>query len=123
MELPHPLRRLPFTGAEVLAGRILAGLNTRIAMPAGLAPRPRHWLPRRLPSSPRPMHPGGSGKAPHPHGTQTGSGVDRRPGQDKAAELGFDVTLTDMGEATTDLLTAAQNLLVVVSTYGEGRDA
>ena len=25
-----------------------------------------------------------------------------------------------MGEATTDLLTAAQNLLVVVSTYGEG---
>ena len=123
MELPHIPSDVPFTGEQKawLAG-FLAGLNTRIAMPAGLAPAttaPAAPQAAEQPEADAP--PAGPGKLLILYGTQTGNAewiADQA--KDKAAELGFDVTLTDMGEATTDLLTAAQNLLVVVSTYGEG---
>lgn len=127
MELPHIPSDVPFTGEQKawLAG-FLAGLNTRMAMPAGLVPAataptaPQAAAqPAAQPAAAAP--PTGPGKLLILYGTQTGNAewiADQA--KDTAAELGFDVTLADMGEATLDQLAAAQSLLVVVSTYGEG---
>ena len=103
MELPHIPSDVPFTGEQKawLAG-FLAGLNTRIAMPAGLAPAttaPAAPQAAEQPEADAP--PAGPGKLLILYGTQTGNAewiADQA--KDKAAELGFDVTLTDMGEAT-----------------------
>ncbi|GED97435.1 sulfite reductase subunit alpha [Gordonia crocea] len=135
MELPYYPSDTPFNGEQKawLAG-FLAGLNTRLAMPAGAAvptagavggpvatlERPADGTAAE-PAAAEAAAPAGPGSLLIIYGTQSGNAewiADQA--KDAATELGFDVTLADMGEATLEQVAGATKLLAVVSTYGEG---
>ncbi|MFT4088592.1 MAG: sulfite reductase subunit alpha [Gordonia sp. (in: high G+C Gram-positive bacteria)] len=116
MELPYIPSDVPFTGEQKawFAG-FLAGLNSRMAMPAGFDGQQAAAL-------------AGTGQQALGaagllivYGTQTGNAeMVAEQAKDSAAELGLQAVLADMSDVTAAQVAAAGRLLVVVSTYGEG---
>ncbi|GAC70698.1 sulfite reductase subunit alpha [Gordonia soli] len=114
MQLPYIPSDVPFTGDQKawLAG-FLAGLNTRIAMPAG--------------------GPGSAGPAAADdaapagvalqiaYGSQTGTAeLLTEQAEALAREAGFVPATCALDDLTTDALSAVRRLLIITSTYGEG---
>ncbi|WP_448223157.1 sulfite reductase subunit alpha [Gordonia iterans] len=117
MELPYIPADIPFTGDQKawFAG-FMAGLNTRMAMPTGVADAA---LAGTATSTLAPA--GGPGPLLIAYGTQTGNAeLIADQASEAAAALGFGVRTADMSDLTAADLAVAGKLLVVVSTYGEG---
>ncbi|MFT3663011.1 MAG: sulfite reductase subunit alpha [Gordonia sp. (in: high G+C Gram-positive bacteria)] len=117
MELPYIPSDIPFTGDQkAWFSGFMAGLNTRMAMPTGVA---EAALAGTATSTLAPE--GGPGPLLIAYGTQTGNAeMIAEQAAEAAAGLGFSVRVADMGDLTVADVAAASKLLVVVSTYGEG---
>ena len=116
MQLPYIPADVPFTGDQKawLAG-FLAGLNTRLAMPAGAA------VPGAVAAAETAATPTADVTLQIIYGTQTGNAdYVAEKVQTYAKEHGFDAVVSDMADMDLDTLAAVRRLIVVVSTYGEG---
>ncbi|MDL9946043.1 sulfite reductase subunit alpha [Gordonia sp. ABSL11-1] len=118
MQLPYIPADIPFTGDQKawLAG-FLAGINTRIAMPAGAPPA---GVPVGGTATVDAAAPGGI-PLQIVYGSQTGTAEWlSEQAEALAREHGFEPVRCDLDALDITALSAVRRLLVITSTYGEG---
>ncbi|MFW0784225.1 sulfite reductase flavoprotein subunit alpha [Gordonia sp. CPCC 206044] len=114
MQLPYIPADVPFTGDQKawLAG-FLAGLNTRVSMPAATSPETA--------TSSIVVAPEGGVPLQIAYGSQTGTAeMVADQAETLARAQGFDPERCDLDTLDMTALSAARRLLVITSTYGEG---